>query len=282
MKNTYLDYDNQFNKNINSLKSFIGIGVNYEYNSLKPTVDPDYNENVYSLKSYYFNNIEVYAHFVYNTLNQLFNPTDGTYLKANVGRSVLHDVNLNYADNILPEVNGSTNGFTKFNLNVEKRWPFNEKITGIVGANANFIFEDMLTSNEVSFTEYGFGAKYFIGGILPSHKKNNYTFPGLYEDELNASQFMDLELGIQFNPTKNLFLTPHFNIASVGFGDFDDYINNAFSPNGNWQYLIETSTLMSAGTTITYHSFLGPINFDVSWVNDINKVRVFFSVGLKF
>ncbi len=42
----------------------------------------------------------------------------------------------------------------------------------------------------------------------------------------------------------------------------------------------ETSTLFSVGTTFSYHSFLGPVNFDLSWVNKISKVRVFFSIGL--
>ena len=55
---------------------------------------------------------------------------------------------------------------------------------------------------------------------------------------------------------------------------------NAFSPNGTWTENFETSTLMSVGANGSYHSFLGPINFDLSWVNKINKVRVFFSVGL--
>jgi len=39
---------------------------------------------------------------------------------------------------------------------------------------------------------------------------------------------------------------------------------------------------MSAGATFSYHTMLGPINFDVAWVNDINKVRLFFSVGFMF
>lgn len=69
---------------------------------------------------------------------------------------------------------------------------------------------------------------------------------------------------------------------SVGFGDFNDYIKDAFSPKGKWQDAIENSLLMSAGATVTYKSFLGPVNFDVSWVNDINKVRLFFSIGLQF
>jgi NTE family protein len=40
--------------------------------------------------------------------------------------------------------------------------------------------------------------------------------------------------------------------------------------------------LFSAGATASYNSYLGPINLDVSWVNDINKFRIFFSVGMHF
>ena len=115
---------------------------------------------------------------------------------------------------------------------------------------------------------------------MPNQRKNSFLFPGLHEDELHVSQLMRLNLAVQFNPINKMYLTPHFDISSVGFGDFNDYVKNAFSPNGSWAELNETSALFSAGTTFSYHSFLGPVNFDLSWVNKISKVRVFFSVGL--
>jgi NTE family protein len=93
---------------------------------------------------------------------------------------------------------------------------------------------------------------------------------------------MNLQLGLQFQPTSKIFIIPHFNLASVGFGDFSDYIEEAFSPSGRWSDGIETSAIISAGAQIAYDSFLGPLNFDFSWVNDVDKVRVFFSVGLTF
>ncbi|MGB5431337.1 MAG: patatin, partial [Eudoraea sp.] len=153
------------------------------------------------------------------------------------------------------------------------------KLTGIFGASFGFIFEDQLQSNDVSFTEFGYAAKYFLGGNILSSNKDSYIFSGLRNDELNVNQFIKLNLGLQLNPLKKVFVTPHFNIASVGFGDFSDYIKNAFSPNGEWQEIMETSLLMSAGATFSYKSPLGPLNFDVSWVNNIDKVRLTFSVG---
>jgi len=273
-------YDNELNKNINSLKSYVGLGINYNYTEISPKIDPDIEDNILSLKDYFSNNIEVYAHYLRNTLNDVFFPTKGSFFNARVGRSLLNDVNLSFSDIDLTGVKGSTNGFTKFSAEFEERIPFKEKITGIFGASFGFIFEDQLQSNDVSFTDYGYAAKYFLGGNMVTPNKDSYMFTGLRDDELNLNQFIKLNIGIQLNPIKKVFITPHFNIASVGFDDFSIYIKDAFSPNGEWQELIETSMLLSTGATFSYRSPLGPINFDVSWVNNIDKVRLTFSVGI--
>jgi len=278
----YFQFDNQINKNINSLKSYVGIGINYENTSIKPTKNPDFNDNILDLKQYYFNNIEIYTHYKYSTMNKVFYPTQGFLFQAYLGRSVFHDIDLEYANDIFPPIKGETNGFTRLGLNFEKRFPFYKNMTGIFGATAGFIFEDPLKSGKFSFTEYGYAAKYFLGGNLINQRKGRFIFPGLHEDELSVNQFIKLNLALQFRPIKKLYLTPHLNVASVGFGDFSEYIKDIVSPNGNWHNMLKTSSLISAGATLSYESFLGPLDFDVSWVNDINKVRVFFSIGLQF
>ena len=75
----------------------------------------------------------------------------------------------------------------------------------------------------------------------------------------------------------NAYILPKFNIATVGFGD---YIYDAFSLKVTWVEYLEISLLMSAGAALSYHSFLRSINFDPSY--DINKVRLFFSIGSMF
>jgi NTE family protein len=282
MKYRSLIFDNQINKNFNSLRSYMGLGIDYQYTNLKPKNDPEYSDNVYNLNNYNFNSIEMYMQYVYNSLNEPFYATDGSFFHATVGRSLLQDVNLTYYQDDAPPADGKTNGYTKLALNYETRFPVHEKITGIVVATGSFIFQDELADDEYSFTDYGYAEKYFIGGNLIVPKKDSYAFPGLYEGELSVSEFLRLSLGIQFNPINKVYITPNFNIASVGYGTFTDYIDNAFTPNSNWQDTYETSLLMSAGAGISYNSFLGPINFDMSWVNDINKVRLFFSVGFVF
>ncbi|MFK5982091.1 MAG: patatin-like phospholipase family protein [Flavobacteriaceae bacterium] len=282
IKYNYFQSDNQLNRNFNSLQSFIGAGINYEYTKLKPKADPEIVENIFGLDNYYLSNLEINLHYTYNTLDNVFFATKGTLIRTRVSRSVFNNVYLKSTDISLGEVKGSLNNFTKLNLQFEKRFNFHKKLTGIVEVSANFIFEDNLSDQEIPFEDYGYAAKYFLGGNMDNARNNSYVFPGLKEDEINVSQFIKLNLGLQFNLINKVYIVPHFNLASVGYSDFDTYMEDAFNPKGGWADKIETSAILSTGVTVSYHSILGPVNFDLSYVNDIDKLRLFFSVGLLF
>ena len=282
IKQNYFQFNNQINKNINSLDSYVGIGINYELSHLRPKFDPNLVNNIFGLKKYNFNTIEINANYTYNSLNKVFFPTKGTYFKGMVSRAIYNAIYLEPIAENSPSIDGSTNGFSKVNLSFEKRVGFGKKMTGIVKASTNFIFEDPLESNEVSFDTFGYAGKYSLGGYIPNNRNNSYLFAGLHEDELTVNQFMKLTLALQFTPINNIYVVPHVNIASVGFTNFDDYIEDAFFPKGSWEDKKETSMLMSAGATFSYNSLLGPVNFDISYVNDIDKFRLYFSVGLLF
>ncbi|MEL1253383.1 patatin-like phospholipase family protein [Flavobacterium sp. DGU38] len=276
------EFNNEINRNLNSLKSYFGFGLNYHYTHLKPKYDREYNPNTISINNYSFNNIEFNIHYSYNDMDKVFFATNGTLIKSNVARSFLTYVDASFSDPDLTQVSGKTNGYTKFGLSFEKRIALKKKITGIVGFDSYFIFQDKLKENQISFSEFGYASKYFLGGIIPSSGSNRLQFPGLHEDELNVTQYMGIKLGSQINIIGKIYLTPHFNIASVGFGTFDDYIDHAFNPKGNWDDNTQPSMVISGGASISYQSILGPIHFDASWINNVDKVRLFFSVGLSF
>jgi NTE family protein len=276
------EFNNEANRNLNSLKSYIGLGLNYNYTEVKPKNDPNLNPNILSLNNYNFEDIEINIHYSYNDMDKVFFATNGTILRANINRSLFSDTNINYTDTNLTDYSGQTNGFTKFGLGFEKRLQLKKKVTCLMGFDTNFILQDKLEDGDVSFSDYGYASKYFLGGILPTSGSNRFSFPGLHEDEVNASQYMAVKLGAQINPIGKIYLTPHFNIATVGFGNFNEYIGEAFNPKGNWDNGTETSLLLSSGAAASYLSILGPIHFDVSWVNNIDKVRLFFSVGFSF
>ncbi|WP_166920811.1 patatin-like phospholipase family protein [Flavobacterium poyangense] len=275
-----LEFNNEANKNLNSLKSYVGFGLYYQYTQLKPKYKTEYNPNVFTLNNYHFNSIELNMHYSYNDMNNVFFATTGTIVKANINRSFLADVSFSTADPNRINISSPTNSYTRFGFAFEKRMFLRKRITGLVGFDANFTFLDKLKGNQEYFPGYGVAAKYFLGGVIPNSGSNRFCFPGLHEDELAVTQFMGMKLGAQVNLTRKVYLTPHFNFATVGFDEFNNYIDKALTPKGKWDQNEEPSLILSGGATISYQSILGPIHFDASWVNDIDKVRLFFSVGL--
>ncbi len=133
-------FDNQLNKNINSFISYFGFAFNYQNTHVNPKVDPEINDNVLLLKHYYFKNFDVGIHYIYNTMNTTFYLKKGILFKTVLTRSLYNDIDLEYSDEPLTKIVGSTNSFTKLSLEFEKRIPFNKKITGIFAANTSLIF----------------------------------------------------------------------------------------------------------------------------------------------
>jgi len=279
--NFYL-FDSQINRNFNSLKNYAGLGVAYEYTTAKPKKNPEIDNNALDLKDYRFKNLEIYGHYVYNTMNQIQYATKGTFFQVRLARSLYHEAEVSFVEQTASDVSGPTNGFTKLGLNFEKRRALHKNFVAVGGLELGFVFMDDFDQDEISFAEYGYGAYYMLGGNLVRPRKDDVVFPGLNEGELPVTQFMALKGAIQYSPAKNFFLTPHFHFASVGYNDFSNYIENAFSPDGDWYLNNEVSALISAGITASYNSFLGPVDLDVSWVNGIDKVRLFFGIGYQF
>jgi NTE family protein len=274
----YLQFDNQMNKSLNNKHSYIGLGLNYEYTNAKPIINPEINDNILSLERYQFHNLEVYLRYSTNTLNKSYFPTQGTFLNVTLSRSLYPYANIAYSQDSISDLNGKTENFTKLNASYEKRFLFDDKLTGILQASAGFTFVDS-KSADVSFLDFSYAANYFLGGNILRPRKDDYIFRGLNESELYVTQFMMLNMGAQISPANNIYLTPHFNIASIGYENFNDYISSAFSPSGNWTENSPASIVVSTGVTASYMSILGPIDLDFSWINDVNKIRIFFGIG---
>ena len=277
----YAQFDNQISKLLSNHNSYIGLGLNYENTRSKPIVDPTISDNVISLERYSFHNLELYLRYLLNRHNRPYYPTSGTFLSATVGHSLVPHAEVDFSQDSLGRIDGNTEIFTKLNVSYDRRITLNKRMTGVVQASSGFTFVHA-GSADVSFLEYGFGASYYLGGNVLRPRKDNFIFRGLNEAELFVSQFMMLNLGVQINPFSTVYLTPHFNITSLSYDNFDSYIQDLFNSKGNWSEAVGTSRAISLGITASYMSLLGPIDFDVSWVNDINKLRVFFGIGYQF
>ncbi|WP_435134033.1 patatin-like phospholipase family protein [Formosa sp. A9] len=277
----YFHFNNEFNRNLNTLKSYVGIGLEYQQTSLRPEADPNVIPNILNLVNYRFRTTEVYGQFVYNSLNEVFYPTHGLNFEARLGRALNHSASVNFIDTDVDEnESGVTNGFTKFRGRFMYVNTFKKNLTVIAGANLGFTFIDALKNGDISYTELGYGGNYYLGGNLKRPRQDDFVFYGLLEDELPVSQFMGVNFGLQYQMMKKVFVTPHVNIATVGFGTFNDYIDDTLTPTGEWQDNLETSSLVSLGAMLSYNSILGPIDLNLTWVNGTNKMRLFFGVGI--
>jgi NTE family protein len=288
MKSQYIQFDNQFNWNLTSHNSYLGLGISADKSVIKPKLTSAINENVLGLERYSFTNLEIDLHYQFNDLNDVFYPTRGMYLRTSVGRTYFNDMEFIFLKDLrgieqnLDPIIGKTNSVTKLRIDMEKRWDFSEKVTGILGVNFDYMFEDPLKDDELSFTYFGHGGLYFLGGTVTQPRKDTYSFAGLHEDELTVSQMTRLVVGLQLNLFPKLFITPNVNVATVGFGDFDPYFKKMFSPEGKWSEAIDPSFIFTSGINLGYRSFLGPVNFGASYANDIDKVRLFFNIGILF
>lgn len=269
----------QINRNINPLKSYVGFTINYRYNDLKPKGSTQFG-NVLDLKRYFSHFMNMDVHFNSNTLDHVFYPKTGSLINLNISRSLFHKISYTSIDTSIPQIKGYTPDFTKIILDFKHRIPLTHKLTSILDFSSGFIFQDDAKADELPLFTFGFTERFSLGGNQFYMPLNGFSFHGLFESEVLPSQFLMANIGLQWEVLSKIYLTPHVNMASVGFGTSKDYFKNALSPKGNWENADETSLVLAAGATLGYDSLLGPINLGASWTNEINKIRFFLSVGI--
>lgn len=279
LNSEHLQFDNQFNLNINSFKNYVGIGLTYDWNRLEPKIDPSLSENIYALTSYDFKNFDIYAHYVQNNLNQVYYATKGSLFKVKLSTSL--DNNMMAETLELPKTEGLVSLFTKFRYTLERRIPINKKLTTILNLTGGYSF---FNDNGVNFdySLYGYAAQYSLGGNIERPRNDMFKTMGLEENELTATQFTMLNISLQYKPLEDIYFTPHATIASVGFNDIKEYGTGFFTPKGQWAEGEETSLLTTFGLTASYNSILGPVDLDISWTNHVSGPRYFFGVGYHF
>lgn len=279
IKNRYHAFDNQVNYNLNSLKSYVGLGVKYHNTHIKPVVDQALGSDSFRLGSYDDYDIELYAQYNSNSMDAVSYPTKGEIIKGFVGRSLHGNLKVEIISDETIVLDETTNGFFRAGIDYEKRFPLTDRMTTILGGGGHFFLEDHKSGLDEDISELTLNSKYYMGGFIHSARQEYFIFPGLKEEELGVTQFVGLNVGMQYNAFNKFYITPHFNVASVGFDDFRKYVNNVFSSTGNWAKATDPGIIVSAGSTFSYDSILGPINFDFSWVNNIDKVRLFIGIG---
>jgi NTE family protein len=274
-----LELNTQVNKNFKSLNGYLGFGFNYKNVAINTSSSNALNTSSIIIENYKQQSFSLNVHFKKNSLNKVFYPTNGYKIDAIITKALHQNIEIEKIDPA-SLIEGRLNGFTKFQVNYQNRLPINNKLTSIWEASIGFthIYE----KDKLDYFDNGYSDFFFVGGALPINRENSIKNMGLFEDELFVSQLASLNLGLQYNPLSNIYITPSLSYTTVGFGNFENFSSGFWKAKTNWNELANTSYFMTAALTLSYNSFLGPIDLTFSKTSDIEKPRVFLSIGIPF
>ena len=281
LKTRYRQVTAQINKNINFLKDYVGLDLGYFYTRARPKDKDRSVTNVYNLNFASFESVEASIYYLRNTTDKVFFPTSGVFAEARFSRSLFTNAHVDYQDAIQIPVNASTNGYFRLFLDFEKRLKLASNSLVLRGTTG-FLFEDSIASEELDIYQYGRFGFYQLGGQLTPNQRFASAFKGLSDGDLLVSQFIRAYLGYQIMPYRNIYITPYLDGAVVGFEDHKTFFNGLLSAGSNWDQTTDTSFIGAVGTTLSYNSLLGPINFDMAYINGVDAFEFFFSVGINF
>ncbi len=126
---------------------------------------------------------------------------------------------------------------------------------------------------------------FYIGGINQRAQINAIPFQGLKEKERSVKNFASLQIGLQVEVVRRLFLTPSFTYLyyTESSTEFWKYIFNLKQDGKIYQGVAgEYSYLYTYGLQVSYRSPIGPILFNFSKVSGSGGYQAFLSLGYTF
>jgi NTE family protein len=239
-----------------SQHSALGVGTAYEDFALRPrytgAVDVKAGNNYW----------QTYLYYDLTTVNQKHFSTSGWKISVHIGQ-IYHQ----RPDDVLYEIGEdsgiidtlSFNNYGQLRINIEKFKPLNEKWSLLSQLNTG-----MNLKEGQSFLNF-----FNVGG-LSDFLRNQITFAGLNEYQLNTNSIATFMLGLQYNPYNNLYTTVR---ANVGLYDFAYAIPEAF----------DTGKFLSGYSfTVGYSSALGPIQISAMYNDQSSNFSGYVNIGFHF
>jgi NTE family protein len=236
--------------------SLLGLGTAYEDFVLRPrysgAVDVEAGNNYW----------HSYLYYDLITLNQKHFATSGWQISTRLGM-IYHQ----QPDDVLYEV-GEESGiidtlsfqnYGQLRVNIQNFQPLNTKWTLLSQLNAGLNLKQ-----GQSFLNF-----FNVGG-LNDFLRNQVTFAGLNEYQLNTNSVAALMMGLQYNPYSNLYTTL---LANIGLYDFTYEMPEAFD-TGNF--------ISGYSFTVGYASALGPIQISAMYNDQSRNFSGYVNIGFHF
>lgn len=237
--------------------SMTGIGISREWLTLTPTITPDAS---FIGRNNYWN-----AYFFYqrNSLDQKVFPRKGSYIDLQAGIIFNQSPNYQYSSSsgsISSDTLGlKSNAYQQIKFKAGKYFPLNSNWTLITQFNNGFNF---------NYQHY-FLNFYSVGGIN-DFIRNQITFVGLGENQVNTTSISSVLVGVQYEPIQNFLMTFR---ANAGIYDFVDL------PVNQWT---SKNFLSGYGLSGGYRSPIGPIEISVMYNDQSKSFKGYINMGFTF
>ncbi len=254
-----------------------GIGLRRELVVLSP--------NVYGSGENYDGSIvqdRVYIDFNLNTLNRHYYAHSGS--KVNMSLSYFFNNAPDFKLISRDSLNGGftsremtnaledsliTSRYLQFKLLSSRYIHINKKGTLVLGLYSGFTFNPFKPEANANTVFNNF----MLGGLVPNFR-NQIPFVGLSDFQIRTNNFIGAQFGYQYELSKNLFITPKFNLG---------YHNNNFVRYFTSNDVLKSSNqLFGIGITGGFNSILGPLDFTIMRSTQLNSFVFYVNLGYNF
>lgn len=234
-----------------------GIGTSYERLTISPSVSPTFT---FKGSNNYWN---TYFFFQRNSLDTKVFPKKGTYIEAQIGMIYGQNPDYNFVSDGLSfssdTLNLNFHAYQQIKLKTGRYVPLHRRWTLITqfnnGINLNY---------KPAFLNF-----YSVGGIN-DFIRNQITFVGLSENQVNTGSISAVLAGIQFEPYTNFVTTFRANVGLY------NYINK--SP-GEWD---KSNFLSGYALSAGYRSAVGPLEISLIYSDQSKTFKGYVNLGFTF
>ncbi len=255
-RSIYSSIDLKFYKLLKT-SSMMGLGLAHEWLFLKPDISTD---EVFIGHNNYWN---FYYFYQRNSLDLKAFPRSGSFIDLQAG-VIFGQKNDFYFD----DANGVTSSdslhidFTSYQqlkFKAGKYFPLSRRMTLITQFNNGINF-----NYQQSFINF-----YSVGGIN-DFIRNQITFPGLTENQVNTHSISAFQIGFQYEPITNFVATFRAN------GGVYDYIDVPLSS------LNKNNLLLGYALSAGYRSIIGPIEISLMYSEQAKGFKGYVNLGFTF
>lgn len=270
----YTGFDVKLQKSIQSARAY-GIGLKREFISVSPEVFG--NSLIYDGNIAHWN---YYGYFLTNSHDRVYFPNKGS--KTYIETSFIYDTRYHFSqyiqnpsgDNYFVSVPEDTlklaalNHYIQFKFNTQKTYSISRSWVALFGINAYFSFNPYrLNRSAILFNNY------VVGGLVQQFR-NQISFVGVNEYQLNTNNFASVMGGIRTSPVRNFYITLRGNV-----GNFVPIFHSYYTTDALVQ---KKQYLTGFGLSFSYDSVLGPLEVTFMRSAELNAFSTYVNLGFNF